>query len=269
MRFAINHICAPNLPLAEFFAMCRRLGVSEVEIRNDIPDVLGSMTAAAVRAEADAQGITILSINALYPFNVWSGDLPDRAQRMADYAADCGAKALVMCPLNDGSKVAHSQVVAALDAMKPILTDRGLTGLVEPLGFPISSLRSKAEAIAAITEAGDDGTFRLMHDTFHHHLAGEAELYPHRSGLVHISGVTDPGVAVDDMLDAHRVLVDSDDRLGNVAQMRALIEGGYAGPFSFEPFAAEIHALADPEAALRASMDHLADRLAPVLSARG
>lgn len=257
MRFAINHISAPKLPLAEFFAMCRRLGVSEVEIRNDIPDVLGTMTAAAVRAEAAAQGITILSINALYPFNVWSGDLPDRALRMADYAAECGAQALVMCPLNDGQKVAHSRVVEALDAMKPILLDRGLTGLVEPLGFPISSLRTKAEAIAAITETGDDGTYRLMHDTFHHHLAGETVFYPRRTGLVHISGVTDPRVAVADMLDAHRVLVDAADRLENIEQIRALLAAGYDGPFSFEPFAAEVHDLADPEAALRASMDYV------------
>lgn len=269
MRFAINHICAPKLPLAEFFAMCRRLGVHEVEIRNDIPDMVGTMSPATVRAEAEAQGIDILSINALYPFNRWSDDLPDRALRMADYAAACGARALVMCPLNEGSKIAHSQVVAALDAIKPILKDRGLTGLVEPLGFPISSLRSKAEAIAAITEAGDDGSFRLMHDTFHHHLAGEAEFYPHRTGLVHVSGVADPSIAVDDMLDAHRVLVDGDDRLDNHGQLRALIEGGYAGPFSFEPFAAEVHALADPEAALRASMNHLAGLLAAVQPARG
>ena len=257
MRFAINHISAPKLPLADFFAMCRRLGVSEVEIRNDIPDVLGTMSAAAVKAEAQAQGITILSINALYPFNVWSGDLPDRALRMADYAAECGAQALVMCPLNDGHKVAHSAVVAALDAMKPVLTERGLTGLVEPLGFPISSLKTKAEAISAITEAGDDGTYRLMHDTFHHHLAGETQFYPRRTGLVHISGVTDPGVAVADMLDAHRVLVDGTDRLENIAQIRAMLAAGYDGPFSFEPFAAEVHDLADPEAALRKSMDHI------------
>lgn len=262
MRFAINHISAPKLPLAEFFAMCRRLGVSEVEIRNDIPDVLGTMSAAAVRAEAAAQGITILSINALYPFNLWSGDLPDRALRMADYAAECGAQALVMCPLNDGQKVAHSAVVAALDAMKPILSERGLTGLVEPLGFPISSLRTKAEAIAAITETGDDGTYRLMHDTFHHHLAGETAFYPNRTGLVHISGVTDPAVAVDDMLDAHRVLVDGADRLENIEQIRALQAGGYAGPFSFEPFAQQVHDLDDPEAALRESMDHIRAALA-------
>ena len=257
MRFAINHISAPKLPLAEFFAMCRRLGVSDVEIRNDIPDVLGTMTAAAVRAEAAAQGITILSINALYPFNVWSGDLPDRALRMADYAAECGAQALVMCPLNDGQKVAHSRVVKALDAMTPILKTRGLTGLVEPLGFPISSLRTKAEAIAAMTEADEDGTYLLMHDTFHHHLAGETEFYPRRTGLVHISGVSDPAVAVADMLDAHRVLVDAADRLENIEQIRALLAAGYEGPFSFEPFAAEVHELADPEAALRASMDYI------------
>ncbi|MFC3529110.1 TIM barrel protein [Paracoccus mangrovi] len=262
MRFAINHISAPKLSLAEFFAMCRRLGVSEVEIRNDIPDVLGTMSAAAVRAEAAAQGITILSINALYPFNLWSGDLPDRALRMADYAAECGAQALVMCPLNDGQKVAHSRVVEALDAMTPILKTRGLTGLVEPLGFPISSLRTKAEAIAAMTEADEDGTYLLMHDTFHHHLAGETVFYPNRTGLVHISGVTDPAVAVDDMLDAHRVLVDGADRLENIEQIRALQAGGYAGPFSFEPFAQQVHDLDDPEAALRESMDHIRAALA-------
>lgn len=263
MRFAINHISAPRLCLGEFFAMCHRLGVHEVEIRNDIPDVLGVLTAAEVRAEAEAQGMTILSINALYPFNLWSGDLPDRARRMADYAAECGAQALVMCPLNDGNNVAHSQVVAALDAMKPILTERGLTGLVEPLGFPGSSLRRKSEALAAITESDEDGVFRLMHDTFHHHLSGEAEIYPGRTALVHISGVTDPAVAVDDMLDGHRMLVDGTDRLDNLGQIRALLDGGYDGPFSFEPFAEQVHALADPEAALKASMDHLRAGLQP------
>ena len=262
MRFAINHISAPRLSLADFFAMCRRLGVSEVEIRNDIPDVLGTMTPQAVRAEARAQGITILSINALYPFNVWSGDLPDRAQRMADYAAECGAQALVMCPLNDGTRVPHSAVVAALDAMTPILRDRGLTGLVEPLGFPISSLRSKAEAIAAMTEANEDGVFKLLHDTFHHHLAGETQVYPNRTGLVHISGVVEASVPVAQMLDDHRVLVDADDRLENIAQIRALLAAGYDGPFSFEPFAASVHEAPDPEAALRASMDFVREALA-------
>jgi len=137
--------------------------------------------------------------------------------------------------------------VAALERIAPILEERGLTGLVEPLGFPVSSLRTKAEAIRAIGEAGGSQTFRLVHDTFHHHLAGETEFYPQHTALVHISGVADPGVAVEDMLDGHRVLVGADDRLDNLGQIRRLLAAGFAGPFSFEPFSPTIQRLGDPE----------------------
>ena len=178
MRFAMNHITAPNVSLEDFFAMARALGATEVEIRNDLPNVVGSWDAAAVEDAAAKAGVTIISINALYPFNVWSGDLPARAEAMADYAAACGAKALVMCPLNDGAKVAFEDLVVGLKAMKPLLEARGQTGLVEPLGFPISSLRTKAEAVRAIKAAGGENVYRLVHDTFHHHLAGETEYFP-------------------------------------------------------------------------------------------
>jgi 2-keto-myo-inositol isomerase len=250
MRLAINHISAPRLSLADFFAMAKGLGIQQVEIRNDIPDVIGTMSPEAVKAEAEAQGITILAINALYPFNVWSGDLPERALRLADYAEACGAQALVMCPLNDGTPVSFEDLVAALEAMKPILADRGLTGLVEPLGFPISSLRTKAEAIRAIEAADEAGVYRLLHDTFHHHLAGETEFFPDRTGLVHISGLIEPALGVADMLDEHRVLVDEQDRLENIPQIRALLAAGYVGPVSLEPFSVEVHGLAEPKAAL-------------------
>lgn len=255
MRIALNHITAPKLSFEDFLAMAKRLGVTEVEIRNDIPDVVGTLSAEQVRAAADAAGVTILSINALYPFNVWSGDLPERAVAMADYARACGAKALVMCPLNDGTAVERSDLVAALERMAPILRERALTGLVEPLGFPISSMRTKKAAIEAIEAAGASDVYRLVHDTFHHHLAGETEVFPDWTGMVHISGVTDPGVAVDDMLDAHRLLVDADDRLGNIGQIEAMLAAGWDGPFSYEPFAEEVHGLADPEAEIRRSMD--------------
>ncbi|NVO25649.1 TIM barrel protein [Donghicola mangrovi] len=261
MRFAINHISAPKLALSEFFEMTKALGATEVEIRNDLPDVMGTMPASEVKAAAEAAGVTILSINALYPFNVWSGELAARAVAMADYAAACGAKALVMCPLNDGTEVSYDDLVAALEAMKPILTERGLTGLVEPLGFPISSMRKKETAIQAIKDAGGEGVYKLMHDTFHHHLAGETEFYPEWTGLVHISGVVDPAVDVADMLDAHRVLVDAGDRLENISQIKSLLAAGYDGPFSFEPFAAEVHELADPRAALAESIAYIENQL--------
>lgn len=257
MRFAINHIAAPKLSLEDFFAMASRLGISAVEIRNDLPNVVDAMAPEAVRVAAAAGGIDLLSINALYPFNVWSGDLPARAVKLADYAKASGARALVMCPLNNGTEVPHADLVAALEAMAPILRERGLVGLVEPLGFPISSMRTKSEAIVAIEAAGAEDIYKLVHDTFHHHLAGETEVFPEWTGLVHISGVTDPSLAVANMLDAHRVLVDAADRLENIAQLRDLRAGGYAGPVSLEPFAAEVHDDPDLEACLRAGFAYV------------
>ena len=230
--------------------------MTEVEIRNDIPDVVGHRRARGREGGGrEGRASTILSINALYPFNVWSGDLPGRAVALADYAQACGAKALVMCPLNDGTTVAHDDLVAALKAMAPILRERGLTGLVEPLGFPISSMRTKAEAIAAIEAAEGGDVYKLVHDTFHHHLAGETEFFPERTGIVHISGVVDPDVAVDDMLDraprARRCRRPAGER---DADRGAACQRASTGRFSFEPFADEVQALADPEAALRESM---------------
>jgi 2-keto-myo-inositol isomerase len=257
MRFAINHITAPSLSLEAFFDAARSLGLTEVEIRNDLPDIVGTTDPATVKAIAAKAGVSIISINALYPFNVWSGDLPARAVALADYAKASGAKALVMCPLNNGTKVSFEDLVTALKSMTPILQERGLIGFVEPLGFPISSLRTKEEALKAIKAADGEGVYKLVHDTFHHHLAGETTFFPEETGLVHISGVVDPDVSVANMLDAHRVLVDDADRLENIAQLSALSAAGYAGPYSFEPFAADVHELKDPVGAVRESIAHI------------
>ena len=262
MRFALNHIATPKLSLADFLGLARRLGMPAIEIRNDLPDVVGTMPAGAVRAAAVASGVDILSINALYPFNVWSGDVPARALALVDYAQACGARALVMCPLNDGTPVPHGDLVAALRELVPILRQHGITGLVESLGFPVSSLRTKREAIEAIREAGASDVCKLVHDTFHHHLAGEREFFPEFTGLVHISGVREADLALNDMLDADRALVDEMDRLNNIGQLRALATGGYAGAVSIEPFARSVHDDPDPEAALRASFAHVAQGVA-------
>jgi 2-keto-myo-inositol isomerase len=261
MRFSLSHILAPRHSPAQFFAMARALGCTDVEIRNDTPNVVDKFSPAEVKSAAQAAGVNLLSINALYPFNVWNDERRSQTEKLARYAAECGAQALVMCPLNEGKPVAQEALVAALATIKPILVAHGIRGLVEPLGFEVSSLRRKADAIAAIKAAGGEGLFKLVHDTFHHHLAGETEFFAEWTGLVHISGVADPEVSVAHMLDAHRVLVDKRDRLGNVAQIRALQAAGYTGPFSFEPFASEVQELADPQAALADSMAWLRDQV--------
>jgi 2-keto-myo-inositol isomerase len=259
-RFALNHMAAPRLRPAAFFALARALGMTGVEIRNDLAGnaTLDGTAPAAIAREAEAAGVEILSINALQRFNDWTEARAAEAEALAAYAQDCGAKALVLVPTNDGSGRAEGErqenLRIALEALAPILRAHGLTGLVEPLGFESCSLRLKSEAAQGI-EATGRGTFRLVHDTFHHHLAGEAVTFPELTGLVHISGVADPNVAVAGMRDGHRVLVTAQDRLSNIAQIRGLRAAGYDGAFSFEPFAPEVHALADPEAAIRASME--------------
>lgn len=267
IRFALNHISMPLAPIGEFFAMARSLGMDTVEIRNDLAGnaILDGTPAADIKAEAEARGVTIQSINALQRFNDWNEIRAREAAELIDYALACGAKALVLVPVNDGTGredgIRQSNLSNALSALKPMLDAADIIGLVEPLGFEICSLRLKSEAASAIRRLNGEKTFRLVHDTFHHHLAGEAEIFPDMTGLVHISGVTEDGVSVADMRDSHRVLVDEADRLNNVGQINALMDAGYSGPFSFEPFSPEVHALDNPAAALKASMDYISARV--------
>jgi 2-keto-myo-inositol isomerase len=253
-RFALNHIIAPRLGPEAFFALAADLGIAGVEIRNDLPGtaIADGTPAKEVRRLAQAAGVRLLSINALQRFDDWRGPRPGEALALADYAQACGAEALVLVPTNDGSK--PDRLRPALEGLRPLLQARRLVGLIEPLGFKSCSLRFKAEAAAAIADVRGEGVFQLVHDTFHHHVAGEEEVFPKLTGLVHISGVTNPDLFVDQMRDADRVLVTKDDHLLNVEQIRELRAGGYDGFLSFEPFAAEVQELDDPAPAIAASM---------------
>ncbi|WEX08394.1 TIM barrel protein [Chelativorans sp. AA-79] len=265
-EFALNHMCAPGLSVSEFFDLARALGVSGVEIRNDLAGNAiadGTPPAASARA-AGERGLRILSINALQRFNDWNAAREEEARALIAYARDCGAEALVLVPTNDGSGRANGERQAnlriALKGLRPILEQAGILGLVEPLGFETCSLRLKSEAVEAIEALDMKGTFRVVHDTFHHCLAGEASLYPQHTGLVHISGVTEAAMGIAEMRDAHRVLVDEQDRLDNIGQIAALLEAGYCGPLSFEPFSETVHRLPDIGSALARSMAYITER---------
>jgi len=268
LRFALNRMVAPSLALPAFIQLTQGLGCDALELRNDLPGVeLDDGTPATeVRALCQAAGLRILSINALYPFDVWNDERRAQALRLAAYARDCGAEGLVLCPLNDRGDPRDAAQRArdlrtALSELAPILRDHGVLGFVEPLGFPESALRLKRQAVEAIRAIGGLDVFRLVHDTFHHHLAGETEFFAELTGLVHVSGVAAGEVPVEQLRDAHRVLVEAADRLGNVAQLERLLDDGYRGALSFEPFAASVHALPDVAPALAQSMRLLQERL--------
>ena len=264
IRFAINRMSAPHMPFSQFAAMAQRLGVSAIEIRNDLADVeiADGIPANVVGAIARDHGLVIRSINALQRFEQFDARRASEALALLGYAADCGAQALVLCPTNDlrdlrSAPQRHDDLVQALSALAPMLRDHGLLGVVEPLGFAECAVRCKSQAVRALRELGDAAAFALVHDTFHHHLAGEDAIFAALTGLVHISGVEDTGLDVAEMRDGHRVLVGAADRLGNVAQLRRLLVGGYAGLVSFEPFADAIGRAPDIEARLAASMRYL------------
>jgi 2-keto-myo-inositol isomerase len=265
LRFALNHMSAPALRPEALFALARRLGITEVEIRNDLAGnaLIDGTPASAVRAAADAAGVTLITINALQRFNQWSPARAAEARELAAYCKASGTRALVLVPVNDTAWTPDTATRLAglresLKGLAPILANAGIVGFVEPLGFPECSLRLKREAIDAIDELGLAARFKVVHDTFHHRLSGETEMFPARTGLVHVSGMEDTSFPVELARDAHRVLVGPADLLGNCEQVRALAAGGYAGPLSFEPFAESVHRSRDIEADLRASMDFLA-----------
>ena len=268
IKFGFNHMIHPALTPEQLVDAAVSLGAAAIELRNDVGanSIADVETAKRVGAQAKDKGVEVRSINALYPFNVWNDERARQTEALAQLAAACGAAGLVMCPLNEGKMLEDTPekqagLRAALNGAREILAAHGLKGFVEPLGFPVSSLRFKREALAAIDDIGAADVFTLVHDTFHHRGAGETEIFAKRTGLVHISGLEDPDISFTDMLDAHRVLVGPKDRLGNIEQLRQLYADGYDGIVSFEPFARQVHELADPIAATRESMQFVREAL--------
>ena len=255
-QFGLNHMVCPSYSVSEFLDLSAKLGSATVEFRNDVGDnsLTDLETAKAAGAKAKSLGISVLSINALYPFNVWNEEREAQARNLAELAQAAGAEGLVCCPLNDGTAVSYDDLKVALKGLAVVLAEYDLHGFIEPLGFPISSLRSKRVALQAIDEVGETARFSLVHDTFHHKGAGEDEFFPDRTGLVHISGLEDD-ITFDDMLDGDRVLVGPADRLSNVAQLKTLLDAGFTGPVSFEPFSKAVWDIEDKFQAVQDSID--------------
>lgn len=269
LKFALNHMICPRLSPQQLIEAAAELGLGAVELRNDVQQ--NSLTdleqAKAVGDLARELNIEILSINALYPFNIWNEERAAQAESLARMVDACGGRGLVLCPLVDADHCASEKekeagLKEALSALDTILGRYNLQGFVEPLGFPISTLRTKEKAVKAIRELGLESRFGLVHDTFHHTGAQEQSFYADMTGLVHVSGVEDKAITFDEMLDAHRLLVGPGDRLDSVGQIRQLLASGYHHYISFEPFAQEVWDLEDPIGAVKQSMDYIRRQLA-------
>jgi 2-keto-myo-inositol isomerase len=271
-RFALNRIASPSLGLEEFFRLTADLGLSKVELRNDLPGgrIVDGMPPATAAALAEKCGVRVITINALQKFNLAS--VKDRASRELDELLDTAhalhCPAIVLVPNNDikdtrNPETRLSETAAALTAFGPAFTRRGILGYVEPLGFGECSLSSLVTAVTAITRSGF-GCYRVVYDTFHHYLGPDTEseigtaYEVSRTGLIHVSGV-ESSIAKENYRDEHRVLVGPADRTFAREQIARHVKLGYTGDISFEPFAPEVQKLPRTEllAALRASLEYL------------
>lgn len=255
LKFGLNRMVAPAMGLPEFLDLAASVDAVGIELRNDLPgfDVIDAMDASEVRDRLAERGLRVLTINAVQHFNLPSAvdDATTELRRLIGYAKELGNPAIVMCPHCDtGDDRSPGEMArdteTALRHYRPILEDAGVVGLVEPLGFPESSLRDATVAAEIIGEIGS-GAYRITLDTFHFAVAeidpallGSGQIPADMIGIVHISGVTAAG-AVTAFRDHDRVYVDANDRVGNIESVKRLLAAGYSGPASFEPFSPSVH----------------------------
>jgi 2-keto-myo-inositol isomerase len=262
VTFALNRTCAPQLSLPEFIALAQTVGVSSVELRNDIEgrEFADGMPANELKTRLADAGLELASVNALQRFNDWTPARAEEAKRLIGYAAELGAPGVVLCPAHqpgdDQHAGAHDRLCKGLAALKPIFADAGVIGYVEPLGMRHSSMNRQAQAIAAMDAVGG-GDFQLCYDTFQHFRASDDALFPDRIGLVHLSGIARPDLRPDELTEPDRGFVFLGDRVGNIARLRAMVDAGYSGFVSMEPFSPETQN--DPKLTerLRASLDYV------------
>lgn len=268
-RIALNRIARPSSTLGGFFELASSLGITKVELRNDLPGRPGSSGVVDGLPYEEAArlarewGVRVVTINALQKFNLASvrKTALQELEELLELCAAIDCPALVLCPNNDAGDsrapaVRYAETVEALRRYGPLFARYGVAGCIEPLGFGISSLASLPVAAKAAEESGF-GCYRVVHDTFHHHIGPDsAAMYGAGGlgapfpmaylGLVHVSGV-ESAIPAGEYRDAHRIMPGPGDLMKSREQMRTMDALGYLGDYSFEPFSAEVQSLGDEE----------------------
>jgi len=269
IRFALNRMVAPKLPLDGFLALANKVGAVAVEVRNDVDgkEFADGTPAKELRERIADAGLEVASINALQRFNDWTPEREREATALIRYAADLGAPGIVMCPVIDANHgwsdaELEAKLRQSLKALKPIYADHRVVGYVEPLGMVDSTLRSQSPAVAAIGDVDGFGPLALCYDTFQYYRASDSKLFPQHIALVHISGITRTDLGREALTEPDRGFVDSNDICDNVGQLKQVRNVGYRGYVSMEPFDPAIHDAADVSGPLRASLHFVRAALA-------
>ncbi|CNH30188.1 Predicted sugar epimerase [Yersinia aldovae] len=252
-RFCINRKIAPNLSIERFFHLVKKCGLNKVELRNDMAGgkVTDDLTITQLNALADEYEIEIITINALQYFNLpeQQSTLIQEAEALLKLARDINCGGIILCPNCSASdrRSAEQKEQDTLDALlllAPLFKKYQVTGLIEPLGFGISSLRSHLLTQTIIRKSA--APYKIVLDTFHYYLSdiAQAEFDAHIDvdtiGLVHISGVEETRLK-STLTDEDRIMLSSQDKLNSKQQVANLERLGYKGIYAFEPFSSQLN----------------------------
>lgn len=236
IRRALNQKTCAELSFEAFLDVAQGLGCIGVEPRNDLGrPFFDGVAPDAAQAMVQERGLRLLGLSEVYGFNVWDDTRAFEIEALVNTAEACGAETVSLIACVDARAV--TPLMDVLRELVPMFRGRSVMPLIEPIGFTTSSIPRKAALVRAI-EAVDPDMFGIVHDTFQHCIAGDQDVFPEFTGMVHISGISDPDVALDHEQDKHRIWVDGDDRCRNLEQIAAFLEAGYEGAFSFECTAA-------------------------------
>jgi 2-keto-myo-inositol isomerase len=252
-KISLNRILLPSVSLEEFFKLSADMGLNKIELRNDLAGIgiIAPYSPEQVKGLSEKYNIKILTINALQKFNLGAilSEILQELKELIRLSIAINCEAIVLVPTNDvndkrDSDVIMQETLTALKALGPLFEDNGIWGYVEPLGFAECSLRSKVVALQAIQGSGCSN-YKIVHDTFHHYLGPDSDDTLKNdcdisyTGLVHVSGV-ESHIPSNQYKDDHRILITDGDRLKNLEQLELLINLGYKGDISFEPFAKDV-----------------------------
>ncbi|CFR02936.1 TIM barrel protein [Yersinia kristensenii] len=252
-RFCINRKIAPNLSIESFFSLVKKCGLNKVELRNDMLSgkVTDELSSAQLNALADEYEIEIVTINALQYFNLpeHRPALLKETENMLKQAKAINCRGVILCPncsANDrrSAEQKEQDTVEALVLLAPLFKKYQVTGLVEPLGFEISSLRSHLLTQSIIRKSA--APYKMVLDTFHYYLSdiAQAEFDAHIDintiGLVHLSGVEEARLK-HTLTDEDRIMLSEQDKLNSKQQVDNLERLGYQGIYAFEPFSSQLN----------------------------
>ena len=268
IKFGFNHMVSPSLTPDELVDAAVTLKAVAIELRNDVGanSLKDVETARRVGAKAADAGIEVAASTRSTRSTSGTTNAPARPRRSPTLAAAAGATGLVMCPLNEGKMLEDTPekaaaLRAALTAITPILAEHGLKGLSSRSGSRFRRCASSATRWRRSTPSAEptsSRSFTTLSIIAARARAGFRQTHRARAYLR-------AGGPLDQLRRHARRPSRARRAEGSPRQRRTAppaLRRRLCRLVSFEPFAKEVHGLADPIAAVRDSMAYVRDALA-------